>query len=418
VTPSVLVSDTTRWACAARLAIVLAKTGIKVSAICPAVGHPIMKTRAIQEAFPYSGLRPLDSLRAAIEKANPDSIVPCDDRTVQHLHELHAQALSRGSSGRQIAGLIERSLGSPQSFPIVSARHGALAMFRDEGLLVPEMKLIRTLDDLESWSAAHPLPWVLKADGTWGGKGVRIAHSIETARKFFSELTRASGAFQAAKRLIVNRDPFYLRPWWDASRPAVIAQAYVRGRPANCAVVCWEGRVLAGISAEVVSADGPTGPASHVRIVQDGKMMEAAERIARRLGMSGFFGLDFMKDNTGELHLIEMNPRCTPLCALQLGDGRDMVGALWAQLSGQRPRETQPVTEKDLIAYFPQGWRSNPEDQPSCFYDVPWDEPELVQELLHPWPDRTLRYTLFNRLWALLRHAKATESLLREDPHD
>jgi hypothetical protein len=95
-----------------------------------------------------------------------------------------------------------------------------------------------------------------------------------------------------------------------------------------------------------------------------------------------------------------------------------MVGALWAELSGQRPPETQPVTEKDLIAYFPQGWRGNPEDQPSCFYDVPWDEPELVQELLHPWPDRTLRYMLFNRLWALLPHAKTTQSLLSEDPND
>jgi predicted ATP-grasp superfamily ATP-dependent carboligase len=55
-------------------------------------------------------------------------------------------------------------------------------------------------------------------------------------------------------------------------------------------------------------------------------MMFAAERLAHRLDLSGFFGLDFMiEDNTETTYPIEMNPRCTQFCHLQLGKGRDIA---------------------------------------------------------------------------------------------
>jgi len=105
--------------------------------------------------------------------------------------------------------------------------------------------------------------------------------------------------------------------------------------------------------------------------------------------------LDFMiEKGTHAAYLIEMNPRCTTLCHLQLGQGRNMVGALWAQLSGQPLPETPPVTKNDLIAYFPQAWTSKDQLLESSFQDIPREEPKLVDELLRPWPDRTLLYRL------------------------
>ena len=38
----------------------------------------------------------------------------------------------------------------------------------------------------------------------------------------------------------------------------------------------------------------PTGSATVVRLTERPEMLLAAKRIARRLGLSGFFGLDFM----------------------------------------------------------------------------------------------------------------------------
>jgi hypothetical protein len=395
-TTKVLLTDTNRWALAARLAISLSQAGCQVSAICPP-GHALLRTRAVQRTFRYSGLHPLESLTAAIEAVDPDIVLPSCDRGVEHLHELYARAQSRGTAGSKLAALIEHSLGSPVSHSTVSSRYKLLALAREEGLRVPNTSLVNTAEELESWRARESFPWVLKADGTWGGGGVKIVHTADQLQKSFAQLARMFRLGHALKRLVVNRDSFWLRPWWNRSQHALIAQSYIHGRPANCAVACWKGRVLAGIAVEVVTSNGLTGPASVVRVVDDSQMMVAAERIASRLGLSGYFGLDFMIEaGSGDSYLIEMNPRITPLCHLRLGKERDMPGALGAQLAGQPLQPAPPATQNEMIAYFPGACDS--EMLQLCFQDIPQGEPELIQELLRPWPDRTLLFRLFNRL--------------------
>jgi ATP-grasp domain len=396
--PKVLLTDTNRWPSPARLAIGLTQAGCYVSAVCPPHGHPLLKTSVVRQIFPYHSLHPLDSLTAAIEAATPDIIVPCDDRGVQHLHELHAYARSQGTDGTELAKLIEYSLGVPESYPIVSSRYDLLRIASEEGLRVPETKQINTANDLKSWQTGQKLPWVLKGDGTFGGRGVRIAHTLEQAEKSFSDIVGLFTVRRAIKRTIVNRDPFWLRPWWNNLKPEVIVQSCIQGCPANCAVVCWQGEVLAGISVEVVMAEGLTGPASIVRVIDSPEMTLAGERIARRLGLSGFFGLDFMiEEGSGAAYLIEMNPRCTPLSHLQLGKGRDMVEALAAKLTGKPLQERPPVTSNDLISYFPQAWQFKNELFESSFQDIPQGEPDLVQDLLRPWPSRTLLYRIVTK---------------------
>jgi hypothetical protein len=386
-----LLTDTNRWPIGARLAIGLSKAGCEVSAVCPVPGHPLLKTRAVRQTFPYGALRPLDYLAAAIQVAEPDVIVPCDDRAVQHLHQLHARFRNLGTAGRSVVQLVERSLGPPESYSIVSSRHDLLRVAREEGLRIPNTVLLKDLDDLRSWHEQQTAPWVLKADGTWGGQGVRIAYTPEQTEKFFRELTRPRGGAELAKRLLMNRDRLWQWQWWNHSRPGVIVQSHIHGRPANCGVVCHHGRVLAGICVEVVSCSGWKGPATVVRTVKDSEMMRFAEQIARRLNLSGFFGLDFMiNDTTGATYLIEMNPRCTPLCHLQLGQGRDLVEAFSAHLRGQPVREAPPVTENEMIAYFPQAWKCKSEFLSTSFLDAPQGEPELIEALLRPWSQRSL----------------------------
>jgi len=150
-----------------------------------------------------------------------------------------------------------------------------------------------------------------------------------------------------------------------------------------------------------------------VRVIDNPQMLLAAERLADRLGLSGFFGLDFMlEEATGLPYLIEMNPRCTPLCHLQLGPGRDLIGALSAQLSGQPLQQTPAVTENDTIAYFPQAWHwhGDAELLKSSFQDVPWEEPELVKELFRlQWPDRSLLARVSDRLRHMTLEERASK---------
>jgi hypothetical protein len=401
MTLNVLLTDTNRWAGSARLAVALSQRGCRVSAVCPASGHPLRTVRAIRDVFDYRILHPLESIAAAIEASNPQLIVPCDDRAVQHLHELHARAHLRRESTGNTAQLIERSLGSPQSFPIVSARYSFLKVAREEKLLIPETTPVTRLDDLKSNSRCgeRAYPVVLKADGTWGGNGVKIAHTQAQAQQFFLELIRIPRFAGAMKRLILDRDRFWVRSWWQRKTPSVIAQSYIQGRPGNCSVVCWEGKVLAGIGAEVVSVQLTGGPATIVQIVDNHQMMLCAERIARRLHLSGFFGLDFMiEEGSGSTYLIEMNPRCTQLSHLHLGKGRDLIGALCSQISGQPFEETPAVTANSLIAYFPGAWGSDSELLQSSYPDIPMGEIELIRELLKPSRDRTVFGNLLDQL--------------------
>ena len=392
----ILLADTDRRPYTARIAMALAEVGCEVSVVATGK-HPVQKTTFIRRNFAYSALRPLSSLVHAIATTKPDLIIPCDDRSVEHLHQLHVRCSVKDLT-LPLERLVENSLGDPASFPIVTSRYDFLMTASREGIRVPATRLISSLDDLREWRSERPFPWVLKADGTWGGRGVRLAYKFEDATKYFDKLSRPCDFRRAIKRRFINRDSFYLREWWLGRAPKIVAQRFIDGRPANCAVFCSKGEVLASIAVEVVSASGLTGPASVVRVIEGQEMMQAAAAIASRLRLSGFFGLDFVLDEAGASYLLEINPRCTPPCHLSVGDGRDLVRALWKQLSGQTAPARRIQTENRMIAYFPQAWLENSEFLHSSFHDVPEGEPELERELLQPWPDRTLTSRLFTRL--------------------
>lgn len=404
--PRVLLTSSNRWPVVPRMAIALREVGCRVSVLCAEPRSSVQKTSSVERIFPYKGFHPLTSLRTAIEAFDPDIIVPCCDRSVQQLHELHATLQSRAGSQSPIAALIERSLGPPESFPIVSSRSAIIRAARAEGILVPETKTIEDVADLKPRQDGPALPWVIKADGTSGGIGVRIAHTMAEAERCFLELTAHAQKIALVKRMLLNRDRGWVFFEWKRPRPSVIAQSMIDGRPANCAVACWNGRLLAGISVEVIRADGATGPASVVEVVESAEMMEAARRLARRLNLSGFFGLDFMIDNhTGALYLIEMNPRCTPPCPLPLSNGRDLIAGFCAQVAGKPLPARKSVISQSRIAYFPQAWAGASGSSDlllnSCYQDVPKAEPELVSELLHPWSERSM----FGRLADHFRQA-------------
>ena len=119
--PTVLLATTSRWYPTARLAMALASAGCKVEAVCPA-GHPIAQDESCPSRRMFTAAwRHLVSLARAISIAQPDFIVSGDDLATQHLHRLYAQEKRSGKRDSPICALIERSLGSPESFPIVSA---------------------------------------------------------------------------------------------------------------------------------------------------------------------------------------------------------------------------------------------------------------------------------------------------------
>ena len=390
---TVLLANTNWWPCSAHVAISLRSAGVRVAAVYPNHGHPLAKTGAVSARFPYRATSPLRSLARAIRDSGADWILPCDDRSVSHLHRLHSRAVSDGDAGKPVADLIERSLGSPAAFSIVSSRAALLRSAQAEVIPVPEMSEVATPEQLRGLSETKSYPWVMKVDGSWGGLGVKVVHNLNEAEACFHRMREPLGTLPMLKRLFVNRDPFWIETWWRRQRPGITVQSYIEGRPANCVVFCRNGKVLAGIAVEVVAAQAAMGPATIVRIVDGRQMIQAAEALAERLNLSGFHGLDFiLEDKTGIAYLIELNPRCAMPCHLRLGGDRDLIGSLCSQLSGQVSTQPSLISAGEIVSYFPQAWLSDPKSEAlrAGYHDVPWGEPALLKELLLlPWPDRS-----------------------------
>jgi hypothetical protein len=384
VKPTILIVTTSRWFPTARLAMALAGAGCCVDAVCPS-GHPLGRISAVRQTHAYRGLVPLKSFAEAIAATKPDFIVPGDDLATSHLHHLYDRERKRGTTEQSVCELIERSLGASESFPVVYARTAFMDMAREEGIRAPKTEVISNINDLRKWVARVGLPTVLKANGTSGGVGVRVIDTLEEAERAFRDLQAPPLLARAAKRALVDHDKTLVLPSLLRRKYTVNAQAYVAGSEANSTIVCWNGAVLASLHFRVVNKCSAAGPSSVLRLIENPEMSSAIEKMARRLSLSGIHGFDFMLEaNTGNAHLIEINPRATQVGHLALGPGRDLPAALYAAVSGEPFHAAQKVTEGDTITLFPQEWMRDPASPFLAlgYHDVPWEEPELLRACL------------------------------------
>jgi hypothetical protein len=402
VKPTVLIATTARWFPTARLAVALVNAGFRVDTVCPS-RHPIGKTDSVRQIHPYRGLDALKSFADAITATKPELIVPGDDLATQHLHVLYDQELNKGEAGATVCALIERSLGAPENFPYLYARTKFMELAEQEGVRVPKTEVISDIGDLKRWIAENGFPAVAKADCSSGGDGVRVLRNMEDAERAWRVLQAPPLLARAAKRALIDQDTTLIWPSLLRRRTKVNVQAFVSGREATSAVACWKGEVLAGLHFEVVNKGVSSGPATVLRLIESEEMSTAAEKMARRLNLSGLHGFDFMLESeTGNAYLIEINPRATQVGHLTLGLGRDIPAALYSAVSGQAVRPAPKVTEERTIALFPQEWIRDPASAflQSAYHDVPWEKPELIRACVRARRKQRAWYSQQSRLQA------------------
>lgn len=395
--PKVLIVTTVHWPATTRLGLALARSGCRVAAVAPA-RHALRRLDAVAASFtcwPHFGLDM--TVAQAIDRWSPDFVVPADDRALSSLHRLHARAiLERGRNAARRRAVIETSLGDPRGFDLAARKSAFVAMAAAEGLRVPQTTVVRDLADLRRRLATAAFPQVLKVDGSWGGQGVRIVRTREEAEDAFLDFAAPPPLRRIAKQIAQHWNFTPLGDRLCGRAPTVTLQDYVDGRPANRAVACWNGEILAGLSVEVVRTSGATGPASVVRVVEHPELDDITRRMVRRLGLSGFCGLDVILDDAGRAHVIELNARPTQLCHLALDETSDMTGALYAKLARAAQRRMIAV-KHDVITLFPQELWHDPQSKFlfQAHHDVPWDEPRLIAAYLRPdppgWVDQMLQ---------------------------
>jgi Carbamoyl-phosphate synthase L chain, ATP binding domain len=379
ISPTVLLISTSPSFSPARLSMALRKQGFETDAVCPAQ-HTLRKTRAVRRIYSYNCWTPFRSVTQAITAAKPNLVIPCDDWAASLLHDLYLREF-RSDSEAQILSLIERSLGAPKAFQFAYDRTALLELAMQEGLRVPEFRVVRSREDLTKWGSASGFPAVLKANGTSGGDGVRIVRTLDEAERAFRALEAPPLLAKALKRALIDKDMALLWPSLRRQRYVVNIQSFIEGQDATSAVACWRGEVLASLHFSVLNKQDAGGPSTVLRLIENPDMSAAAEKITRRLNLSGFYGFDFILESATEKgYLIEMNPRATQVCHLPLGRGHDLPAALYAVVVGEEIAVTPRVTDKETIALFPQEWLKNPASTylSTAYHDVPWEEPEFV----------------------------------------
>ena len=389
----ILLVTTQRWPFVARLAGAFSRLGCHVDAICPSA-HVLAGMHVLRRHYPYRLHGTLPALTASIADAAPDLILACDDTAIVRLCQL-AQLLRQDPAGGAVANCIERSLGNSATCLQATRRGELMVLAREEKIRIPETAAIHQLCEIGDLLSRTGLPAVVKSSGTFGGVGVAVVHSAAEAATGFAAVHARPSWIRIIKRLIVNRDPSLLEQRRYGDLSDTIVQAFVPdSHPANRAVACWQGEVLAGISVLAVETAGATQPATIVEVIEHPEMTDAAVKIVRRLGLSGFCGLDFMLTrDRRSAYLIEVNPRATPISHLALGPGRDLPAAIVARLQSTPTPETVAITSKNEIALFPYAWLANPANPrlQSAYHDVPWEDADLIHACLaQPWREMSV----------------------------
>jgi ATP-grasp domain len=396
IQPTFLLAATTWWPLSARLAGALLQHNCCVEALCPP-GHPLHHVAGVRRYHLYSRVKSLKTLQKAIAATCPQLIIPCDDGVVSQLHHLYQLQ-------PELRALIARSLGAAAHFEVVDSRERLQEVALELHIRVPQTSRARSIDDLRAWFERVGDRVVLKQDGTWGGYGVRVAHSITEAAQELTRMLRPTPWTVVCKRMVVDRDPLAL---WNKKHenPVVTLQEFIPGRPANLMMACWKGQVLGTVMVEVLWSQGATGAAMVVRLIDHCEIARAACRLAKRLELSGFHGLDFVLDaDSGAAYLIEMNPRCTQLGHLPISGQGSLAGLLCRKLgvpSASATQLMQPVgpTIGGTIAFFPKAFSGHPTFgyRGEGYQDLPREDPALMRELLKKeWPDRQWQARLYH----------------------
>jgi hypothetical protein len=371
--------------------------GCQVSALCPP-GHPLRFVTGISSIYSYQGFASIGLLRAAIRASQPTLIVPCDDASVWQLHALHA-------NDAVLRPLIELSLGAAEAYTAIEQRGEVLRVAQSVGIRVPFTQTLHSAEELKDWRFDKPA--VIKRDGTWGGEGVTIVHSLTEATQRFHSAAKRTRASMAWRRFLINRHFFALWAWQRRKSSKMTIQEFIPGRAATTMFACWRGEVLASSTVEVLDAQSPTGAANVVRVLKNNEMEDAVRLLARKLQLSGFHGLDFvLEEDTEAAYLLELNPRATQLGHLNLSAHGDLAGVLVRKLKNESPDRIalQSQIQNSAIAFFPKACKSNPGSVylHQGYHDVPWEEPALVRELMcDPWPERQWQNRIYRYLGSL-----------------
>jgi hypothetical protein len=375
--------DSQRWG-SARLVKALGAAGFSVAALCTS-DNPLARTRYLDKHFPLKDVlssRHFESrLAKALEDWKPELIVPADERVVACLHALIRRALSGGATRFSEAALavVIESFGDPEQFDATLLKSSTLQLARKLRLRVPDGRTVSSIDAARSAAEQIGFPVYVKSSFSWAGQGVCFCRNVPEVMAAITVAAQPRTWMRLRNMIkrVMHRD-------WYPTETAIDVQRSIKGTPAMFCAVALQGRMIAGFAGITQQTCAANGPSSIVWIGADAEMARISEIMIRALGATGFVAFDFMiDDTTGDIYLLECNPRPIPVGHLGSRIGVDLCAALKAGLSGESHRTGDQVNG-ETITLFPQEWQRNPTGiaKTANYIDIPLDDPPLLRAMV------------------------------------
>jgi hypothetical protein len=324
----------------------------------------MQRAQSVDEALLVSESASTDeligALLAAVERSNIDIVVPTDTTAIPLVHAAALEARRQGRAAKTLATFAD-SLGDERHFATMRGRKLLAKLAQEIDVRQPSHASVFNERDALEFAAQHGYPVVLKEEESVAGFGVSICRDEPELKAALGRSSQNTALFAAG----------------------LLAQSFVEGRTAMRLVVAFRGRVLGGLSAlKLATWPRSTGPSTCVEFIEHSEMSRTAQAVVEALGYSGFASLDFMLDGAERAHLIELNPRPTPIAHLGERFGSCLCRHLHAALTGTPCAAGEPRGLPSKVALFPQEWvrdQNSPSLVSEVFHDVPWDEPDLVE---------------------------------------
>ena len=180
------------------------------------------------------------------------------------------------------------------------------AFGQKHGFMVPANHLLHHVNDVEAAGDELGYPLVIK------GKFYEayVNYNIEVARKSFHQLSAKWGL-------------------------PVIAQKFIRGTEINIAGLAdGRGNAISVIPMRKLYITDK-GKAWAGVTIEDCDLIELAKKFAAKTLWKGGFELEIMRDNDGQLYIMEINPRFPAWIYLAVGAGQNQPAALVKMAMGQ-----------------------------------------------------------------------------------
>jgi carbamoyl-phosphate synthase large subunit len=364
---TVLLLALDNWLGIARLPKALQAVGFAVTVITPR-GSFLSRTRYIDRLItlptPLNGNDVIAAFVQTFADQQPALIIPGDEAATDFLWRISNASLEvQQHVGLQTKALelIDLSLGGKDFKNLLRSKTHVNQLALDEGLAVPFFSSFTSYDEVASFANVHGFPVIVKPDSGFAGVGVGIVRSELELRETFpliAQYSHASGDL-----------PFYI-------------QQFVNGKVAMYPFACWRGKVLTGFGGYKERCHPAiTGPTSVIRRVDHQGMADAAKRLMRRTEFTGFGSIDFIIDDNGTAHLLELNARPVPLTHLGGLLGADLCAVLYREITGTAAESSPTSKIHDVIALYPQEKLRDSSSRylTTVHVDIPIDDDELYQ---------------------------------------